>query len=74
MASDDDNPGERRLRDLEETLAHSQGAVQDLSDELAKQWRMVEGLIGKVAELEEKIETLSMAMPSPPGDEPPPHY
>jgi len=73
MSADEDRT-RHRVDALEEALAHSESTVQDLSDELAKQWKMIEGLVRKIAELEDKIEALSMAMPAPPGDAPPPHY
>jgi len=64
-----------RVNQLEESLAHHQSLVQDLSDELAKQWQTIERLNRHIKELEDKIETLGAAVDAPETSEPPPpHY
>lgn len=63
-----------RLNNLEETFAHHEALVHDLSDELAKQWQVIEKMTRHIQILEEKIETMRVAEEAPSGSEPPPHY
>jgi uncharacterized coiled-coil protein SlyX len=65
----------RRIDQLEETLAHHEVMVHDLSDELAKQWQTIERMTLKIRELEEKLSSQAPSMDgSETGDPPPPHY
>ena len=66
---------ENRLNRLEESLAHNEMMDNDLSDEVAKQWRVIERQNRLIAELKEKIDGLEADMPTnPDGHQPPPHY
>ncbi len=66
---------DRRLDRLEENQAHGDVTLATLSDELAKQWQVIERQNRVIAELKEKIESLEAAGPeSPEGHRPPPHY
>lgn len=44
---------------IEETLAHHEKALQDLSDMVVKQWDEIDALKGKVKILQDKIGVLS---------------
>lgn len=69
----DDLPG--RIDQLEEALAHQEVMTHDLSDELAKQWQIIERLTRHIKGLEEKMVTILTAVDGPEsGDPPPPHY
>ena len=64
-----------RIDKLEEMLAHQEQVINDLSDELAKQWQTIERLTRRIKELEEKVATRIAAADAPEsGDPPPPHY
>jgi len=63
-----------RLNRLEESFAHHDTTVQDMSGEIAKQWQTLESLVRRMAELEEKIEAVRDAGPAPAADVKPPHY
>lgn len=66
---------ESRLDRLEESLAHNDMTDSQLSDQLAKQWQVIDRLTHRLAELEEKMESLEAGpLPAPPADQPPPHY
>ncbi|MBT3238477.1 MAG: SlyX family protein [Rhodospirillaceae bacterium] len=65
---------DERLNRLEEAFAHQDTIIGDLSDEIAKQWKTLEALVRKMAELEEKLEGVEDAMPTPAADVKPPHY
>jgi len=73
MTPVENNDLNERLNRLEESFAHHDATVHDLSGEIAKQWLTLESLIRRMAELEEKIDTLQAAGPAP-GDDKPPHY
>jgi uncharacterized coiled-coil protein SlyX len=65
----------RRIKLLEETLAHEEAIVQDLSVQLTQQWQTIERINRRLQELEEKIEEQSLSQDVPqPGEPPPPHY
>jgi SlyX protein len=64
-----------RIDKLEEMLAHQEQVINDLSDELAKQWQTIERMTRKAKHLEEKVESMKSVAASPGGGEPPPpHY
>lgn len=73
--TDADN-AEARLQKLEETLAHQASENQDLSDMVAKQWKLVEILERRLAALEQRLQSIEADQPSdvPSADEKPPHY
>lgn len=63
-----------RLAVLEEQAAHQQNAVDELSDQLAEQWKIVEQLRGKIERMAERFATLEAnALDAPPNIRPP-HY
>ncbi len=69
------NTIESRLDRLEESLAHNEIMSNELSDQLAEQWRLIERQNRLIAELKEKIDNLEADSPVPAnGHQPPPHY
>ncbi|MBT6093356.1 MAG: SlyX family protein [Rhodospirillaceae bacterium] len=71
----DDNS---RLDDLEAHIAHQDGAIQDLSDMVLKQWDAINALRTDVKGLEDQLHALEDEVATgpgaAPGEEPPPHY
>ncbi|MHA1597672.1 MAG: SlyX family protein [Alphaproteobacteria bacterium] len=63
-----------RLNRLEESFAHHDATVHDLSGEIAKQWQTLEALVRKMEELQEKMDAVEDASPAPAADQKPPHY
>ncbi len=64
-----------RMDRLETAFAHHEVLVGDLSDELAKQWQVIERMRRRIQELEEKIETMrDAAVEASASEPPPPHY
>ncbi len=72
----DDNS---RLDDMESHIAHQDGAIQDLSDMVLKQWDAIKALSADVKRLEEQLHALEDEVATGPGatpgeEPPPPHY
>ncbi|HER26816.1 MAG TPA: SlyX family protein [Rhodospirillales bacterium] len=66
---------EKRLDRLEESAAHNDLTDSALSDEVAKQWRVIDSQAREIARLKEKIEGLEADLPgAPDAHQPPPHY
>ncbi len=69
MADQDD-----RITRLEETVAHQARVIEDLSDQLADQWKVVDQMRAKLEWLVVRFATLEeMAGEAPPITKPP-HY
>ncbi len=65
---------EERIIALEETVAHQSRIIEELSAELAAQWKVVEQLRLKVDRLAERFSNLEeQALEAPPITRPP-HY
>lgn len=78
---DDDNcegmPGvndETRLVKLEELVAHQARAIEELSDQLAAQWKTVEQTRAKLDRLTERFLSLEETSLEAPAITRPPHY
>ena len=72
---DPKDPLEARVTDLEILLAEQERLTQDLSDVIAGQWKVIDGLTrdleqikGRLDATEDRLETIA------PPDPPPPHY
>ncbi|NQV46702.1 MAG: SlyX family protein [Rhodospirillaceae bacterium] len=66
---------DQRLTGLEEAFTHHEGTILELSDQITEQWKLIERLNRRIAELEEKLENQAFTDVTPPGKEPPPpHY
>ncbi len=69
MADEDD-----RIMRLEETLAHQGRIIEELSDQLAVQWRVVEQTRAKLERLTERLLTVEEQSHDAPPITKPPHY
>lgn len=66
---------DKRLERLEESLAHSEMTIGHLSDELAKQWQVIDRQNRIISEIREKVDGLEADQPdAPEAHQPPPHY
>ncbi|WEZ84865.1 SlyX family protein [Rhizobium sp. 32-5/1] len=63
-----------RLIQLEETVAHQTKTIEELSDQLAEQWTVVEQVRAKLDRLTERFLTLEEQSIDAPANAPPPHY
>jgi len=69
LAADDE-----RIVRLEETVAHQAKTIEELSDQLAEQWKVVEQTRAKLERLTERFLTLEEASLDAPAITRPPHY
>lgn len=69
LAADDE-----RIVTLEETVAHQAKTIEELSDQLAEQWKVVEQTRAKLERLTERFLTLEEASLDAPAITKPPHY
>jgi SlyX protein len=63
-----------RLTQLEETVAHQAKTIEELSDQLAEQWTVVEQVRSKLDRLTERFLTLEEQSMDAPANARPPHY
>ena len=63
-----------RLVELEARLAHQETTIQDLSDGIAKQWKVVDELLNSVRLFKHKMMTLEEEVQTNQIENPPPHY
>ena len=70
-----DRPDEAdRLARLEEHVAHQANTIEELSDQLAEQWRVAEQLRTKLDRLTERFLALEEGSLEAPAVTRPPHY
>lgn len=65
---------EQRILCLEETIAHQARMLEDLSSELADQWKIVEQVRAKLDRLTERFLSLEEQALEAPANTKPPHY
>lgn len=65
---------ETRIIALEETVAHQAKTIDELSDQLAEQWKVVEQTRAKLDRLTERFLTLEEQSLDAPAITKPPHY
>ncbi|MBD9386009.1 hypothetical protein HGO37_12580 [Rhizobium sp. CG4] len=65
---------EARVVSLEETVAHQSRVIDELSDQLAEQWRVVEQTRAKLDRLTERFLSLEEQSLDAPAITKPPHY
>lgn len=65
---------EDRLQRLEETVAHQARVIEELSDQLTEQWKVVEQTRAKLDRLTERFLSLEEQSLEAPAITRPPHY
>ncbi|MBP1857897.1 MULTISPECIES: SlyX family protein [Rhizobium/Agrobacterium group] len=65
---------EERITRLEETIAHQAKTIEELSDQLAEQWTVVEQVRTKLDRLTERFLSLEEQSIDAPAITRPPHY
>ncbi len=65
---------EQRLVTLEELAAHQAKVIEELSDQLAEQWKVLEQTRAKLDRLTERFLTLEESSLDAPAITRPPHY
>ena len=65
---------EDRMIRLEELAAHQAKVIEEMSDQLAEQWKVVEQTRAKLDRLTERFLTLEEASLDAPAITKPPHY
>jgi SlyX protein len=65
---------EARITKLEETIAHQAKTIEELSDQLAEQWKVVEQVRAKLDRLTERFLNLEEQSLEAPTITRPPHY
>jgi len=65
---------EDRVTRLEETIAHQAKTIEELSDQLAEQWKVVEQTRAKLDRLTERFLSLEEQSLDAPPITRPPHY
>ena len=63
---------EKEIQDLQETVSHHEQQINDLSDILIVQSKLIETLKKDITKMQGKIETLEDGAPE--ADQKPPHY
>ncbi|MBM7048535.1 MULTISPECIES: SlyX family protein [Rhizobium] len=63
-----------RITTLEETVAYQAKTIEELSDQIAEQWKVVEQTRQKLDRLAERFLTLEEQSLDAPGITKPPHY
>jgi SlyX protein len=63
-----------RMTMLEETVAHQAKTIEELSDQLTEQWKVVEQIRAKLDRLTERFLSLEEQSLEAPGITRPPHY
>ncbi|WP_455854234.1 SlyX family protein [Ensifer canadensis] len=68
------NNAEDRVTRLEETVAHQAKTIEELSDQLAEQWKVVEQTRAKLDRLTERFLSIEEQSVDAPPITRPPHY
>ncbi|KQY13216.1 SlyX family protein [Rhizobium sp. Root482] len=63
-----------RITRLEETIAHQAKVIEELSDQLTEQWKVVEQTRAKLDRLTERFLNLEEQSIEAPANTRPPHY
>lgn len=69
-----DDAQAQRIARLEEHVAHQANTIEELSDQLTEQWRVVEQLRSKLDRLTERFLALEEGSLEAPAVTRPPHY
>ena len=65
---------EKRIIALEETIAHQAKTIEELSDQLTEQWKVMEQIRAKLDRLTERFLSLEEQSLDAPAITRPPHY
>jgi len=65
---------DERITRLEETVAHQGRVIEELSDQLAEQWKVVEQTRAKLDRLTERFLSIEEQVLDAPPITKPPHY
>jgi Uncharacterized protein conserved in bacteria len=65
---------DERIMRLEETVAHQGRVIEELSDQLAEQWKVVEQTRAKLDRLTERFLSIEEQVLDAPPITKPPHY
>ncbi len=65
---------ENRITELEARSAHQEKTIQDLSDGISQQWKIIDNLRRSINFLKNKVISLEELTGSGEVDKPPPHY
>ncbi|MCL6706043.1 SlyX family protein [Pseudomonas sp. R2.Fl] len=65
---------DERITRLEETVAHQAKVIEELSDQLAEQWKVVEQTRAKLDRLAERFLSIEEQVLDAPAITKPPHY
>lgn len=65
---------DERITRLEETVAHQGKVIEELSDQLAEQWKVVEQTRAKLDRLTERFLSIEGQVLEAPAITKPPHY
>lgn len=68
------NQDDERILRLEETVAHQARVIEDLSTQLAEQWRVLDQARAKLDRLTERFLSLEEQSLEAPANTRPPHY
>ncbi len=71
--SSEDRPEDRLVR-LEELTAHQAETIEDLSEQVARQWSLIERLRRQLDEMTERFETLEDTARVQTPTQKPPHW
>jgi SlyX protein len=63
-----------RIDELEITVAHQSRQIEDLSDTLTEQWKIIEGLRRQLARLTDRFQAMETQAEAPPDTAKPPHW
>jgi SlyX protein len=63
-----------RIARMEEHIAHQANTIEELSDQIAEQWRVIEQVRSKLDRLTERFLTLEEGALEAPAVTRPPHY
>jgi len=63
-----------RLRALEEAVTHQARALDEMSDQVARQWRLIDALKAKLDSLTERFQAVEEQSLGAPPITKPPHY
>lgn len=63
-----------RLDRLEAHVAEQERVIQDMSDQMARQWSTIDAASAKIDRLLDRLRALEGQIEAPDDDAPPPHY